>query len=209
MDDDEDVSLCKQILTVVATVYRPVALHELYSLIGRPDGFFEDITDVAPFQEVINLCGSFLTIRGDTIYFVHQSAKDHLTMDRAWAAISSSSFQDIHYTMFSQSLQVMNDTLRRDIYNLSSLGYHIDQVQQPNPDPLAAVMYLCIYWIDHLQDCSPSQNVTEVFEEGGLIDMFLHYHFLHWLEALSLLRSVSKGILSITRLKDLLAEQMP
>ncbi|KAF3066967.1 hypothetical protein CFAM422_009023 [Trichoderma lentiforme] len=133
--DDRDVSLCKQVLTIVSTVYRPVTLHELHSLIRCPEGFTEDISS---FTEIIRLCGSFLAIRNDTIYFVHQSAKEYLTTDKVWSTISASSQSHIHYTIFSQSLQTMHNTLRRDIYCLGTPGYHVDQIQLYNPDPLIA-----------------------------------------------------------------------
>ncbi|UKZ72431.1 hypothetical protein TrVFT333_000060 [Trichoderma virens FT-333] len=206
LDDDDDVSLCKKVLAIVSTVYRPVTLHELHSLVGSPEEFSEDISS---FAEIIRLCGSFLTIRGDTIYFIHQSAKDHLTTDKAWSTISPSSANDIHYTIFSQSLQSMNVTLRRDIYCLESPGYPISQLQQPNADPLIAVRYSCIYWINHLCDYNIGDHLKGALQEGGSVDLFIRYHFLHWLEALSLLEGMSEGILAIARLIDLFVEQTP
>ncbi|PTB40419.1 hypothetical protein M441DRAFT_142816 [Trichoderma asperellum CBS 433.97] len=206
LDDDDDVCLCRNVLAIVSTVYRPVTLHELHSLIGSPEEFSEDIS---LFAEIIRLCGSFLTIRGDTIYFIHQSAKDHLTTDEAWSTISPSSANDIHYTIFSQSLQSMNATLRRDIYCLGTPGYPISHVQQPNPDPLIAVRYSCVYWIDHLCDYNIGDHIKGALQEGGLVDVFLRYYFLHWLEALSLLQSMSEGTLGIAKLTNLLAEQTP
>ncbi|PTB40394.1 hypothetical protein M441DRAFT_170604 [Trichoderma asperellum CBS 433.97] len=204
LDDNDDVSLCKHVLTILSTVYRPVTLHELHSLIGSPEEFLEDIS---LFAEIICLCGSFLTIRGDTIYFIHQSAKDYLTTDEAWSTLSRSSANDIHYTIFSQSLQSINATLRRDIYCLRDPGYLISQLQQPNPDPLIAVWYSCVYWINHLCDYNIGDNTKVNFQEGGLLDTFLRRHFLHWLEALSLLQETSEGILALARLMDLLSEQ--
>lgn len=205
LDDDEDVSLCKQVLAVVSTVYRPVTLHELYSLLGSPEEFSEDILS---FGEIIQLCGSFLTMRGDTIYFIHQSAKDHLTTDKVWSSISPSSCKEIHYAIFSQSLQSMDKTLRRDIYGLGDPGYRISQMKQHTPDPLIAVRYACVFWINHLCDYTigngGGDKMKDVLREEGLIHMFFRNHFLHWLEALSFLRSMSEGILAIIRLTDLL-----
>ncbi|KAM6476127.1 hypothetical protein HDV62DRAFT_384573 [Trichoderma sp. SZMC 28011] len=204
--DDRDASLCKQVLTIVSTVYRPVTLHELHSLIRCSEEFTEDISS---FTEIIRLCGSFLAIRNDTIYFVHQSAKEYLTTDKVWSTISASSQSHIHYTIFSQSLQLMHNTLRRDIYCLGTPGYHVDQIQLYNPDPLIAVRYSCVYWIDHLCDGNIGHNMKDALQVGGLVDMFLRRHFLHWLEALSLLHCMSEGVLAILRLTDLLEEKTP
>ncbi|KAL7948846.1 quinon protein alcohol dehydrogenase-like superfamily [Trichoderma barbatum] len=205
LDDDDDASLCKQVLATVSTVYRPVTLHELHSLIGSPEEFLEDMST---FEEIIHLCGSFLTIRSDTIYFIHQSAKDHLTTDGVWSTISPFSPKEMHYTLFSQSLQSMNNTLRRDIYCLGTPGYHIDQIQQHNPDPLIAVRYSCTSWINHLCDYN-GDKIEDAVQDRGLITIFIRHHFLHWLEALSLLRSMPEGVLSIVRLTDLLVEHIP
>ncbi|KAL7923812.1 hypothetical protein ACQKWADRAFT_44209 [Trichoderma austrokoningii] len=206
LKNEKNISFCKQVLTIISTVYRPVTLHELRSLIGSPKEFSKDISS---FAEIIRLCGSFLTIRGDTIYFIHQSAKDYLTTDKAWSSISPSSANDIHYIIFFQSLQSMNVTLRRDIYCLGTPGYPISQLQQPNADPLIAVRYSCIYWINHLCNYNIGDYMKGALQEGGLVDVFIRYHFLHWLEALSLLQGISAGILAIARLIDLLAEQTP
>ncbi|KAL7920860.1 hypothetical protein ACQKWADRAFT_152275 [Trichoderma austrokoningii] len=247
LKNEKNISFCKQALTIISTVYRPVTLHELHSLVGSPE---ECLDDISLFAEIIRLCGSFLTIRGDTIYFIHQSAKDYLTTDKAWSTISPSSANDIHYSIFSQSLQSMNSALQRDIYCLGAPGYHINEVQPPNSDPLIAVRYSCVYWIDHLCDYNKrgliniflrhhflhwlealnlprsmsevtvnwidhlchynkSNNIKNALQKGGLIDIFLRRHFLHWLEALSLLRSMSEGILTMAKLTDLLAKYMP
>ncbi|ORY01187.1 heterokaryon incompatibility protein-domain-containing protein [Clohesyomyces aquaticus] len=75
MSDNAD--LCRRILSTVAIVYRPVRLEELSSLVGTLGGMTDEVESL---REIIGLCGSFLSIRGDTIYFVHQSAKDFLLM---------------------------------------------------------------------------------------------------------------------------------
>ncbi|KAL7905841.1 hypothetical protein GGI35DRAFT_459469 [Trichoderma velutinum] len=206
LEDHDDKILCKQVLTIVSTVYRPVNLHELHSLIRCHAEFSEDISS---FAEMLRLCGSFLTMRGDIIYYVHQSAKDYLTTDKVWSTISASSPSDIHYTIFSQSLQSMHNTLRRDIYCLGTPGYDINQIQPYNQDPLISVRYSCVYWIDHLCTCDISHDVKNALQVGGLVDTFLRHHFLHWLEALSLLQGISEGILAIIRLTDLLEEESP
>jgi hypothetical protein len=39
----------------------------------------------------------------------------------------------------------MSRTLRRDIYDLGSPGFPIDEVKKPESDLLAAIRYSCIY----------------------------------------------------------------
>lgn len=66
--ESEDAELCKEILAIILSVFRPITLHELTSLIKLPDN---DDDDHVPLEEVITICGSFLTLRKDTIIFVH------------------------------------------------------------------------------------------------------------------------------------------
>jgi len=91
---------------------------------------------------------------------------------------------------------------RRDVYRLSAPGISIDQVEPPNPDPLAAVRYSYLYWINHLLDCSTIENTINDLKDGGSVAQFLYQSYLYWLEALSLMRSLSSGILIIKKLES-------
>jgi len=64
---------------------------------------------------------------------------------------------------------------------------------------------MCLrYWIDHLLGCNPTRNATDDLQDGGSINEFLRLSYLYWLEALSLCRSVSDGVVSIASLEALL-----
>jgi hypothetical protein len=192
--------LLQKLLAVIAVVYRPLTLEELPALVDMPGGASGNHKALA---EIVGLCGSFLTLREHAISLVHQSARDFV-LKRAHDEIFPSGIADIHRTIFSQSLRVMRETLRHDIYNLGHPGFPIDQVEQPEPDPLATVQYSCVYWVDHLHDCDPTRNAANDLQDGGPIDKFLRQNYLHWLEALSLLRSILEGTASLVRLEKLL-----
>ena len=198
----DNVHLCKQILAFVAIVYRPITLNELTSFAKLPNGAPDDLKS---WTEVIGLCGSFLTIRDGTVYFVHQSAKDFL-LKKASDEIFPSGLEKVHYAIFSRSLEVMSMTLRRDIYSLGAPGFSIDNVKPPNPDPLATVRYSCVFWVDHLHDWHSSESAKHLdnLEDSGAVDNFLRKKSIYWLEALSLLRSMSEGVLSMAKLEGLL-----
>jgi hypothetical protein len=195
----DDAELCKQILALEALVYRPITLDELVALIEPlRDAVDEDV------REIISLCGSFLTLREDTVYFVHQSAKDFL-LEKTCGDVFSSGAEVVHREIFTKSLAILSSTLHRDMYGLKALGIPIENVIRPDPDPLAASGYPCVYWIDHLYDSKP----TSVTNSGcdlpitGVIDTFLRKKYLYWLEGLSLFKSVGKGLLSIAKLRSL------
>ncbi|KAH0551690.1 hypothetical protein GP486_007093 [Trichoglossum hirsutum] len=190
--------LCKQILAFATSVYRPITLHELASFIELPDGTSNTFES---WEEAVRLCGSFLTLRERTVYFVHQSAKDFL-LKKAYDKIFPSGIEEVHHAIFSRSLHVMSKTLRRDIYGLGAPGFPIERVRQPEPDPLAAVRYSCIYWVDHLCDFNSSRNTKGDLQDHGAVDRFLRTKYIYWLEALSLLRSMSEGVISMTKLEN-------
>ncbi|KIW10919.1 hypothetical protein PV08_10218 [Exophiala spinifera] len=189
--------LCKSILAVVSTVRRPITLDELKSFVDMPARRSGNSSALA---EIIELCGSFLTLQERTIFFVHQSAKDFLVKER-YNDIYPSGREHIHQSIFWRSLQLMLDKLKRDVYGLGELGISIDQVKQPDPDPLSPARYSCVYWIDHLLCCDHASNDLR---DGGSVDKFLRQKFLYWLEALSLCRSMSNGIVSMAKLETLI-----
>ncbi|KAF2033468.1 WD40 repeat-like protein [Setomelanomma holmii] len=205
INNSDDAELCRRILAIIAVGYRPITLLELTSLVEELDDMADEIDSV---QEVVNLCGSLLTIRDGIVYFVHQSAKDFL-LKEAFDVIFPAGSKVIHYGVFSRSLRAMSKTLRRDIYELDALGCLIEQIELPKPDPLAALRYSCIYWIDHL--CAWSLDSTlydaSVLGSGGIVDSFLRKNFLYWLEALSLCMSISKGVVSMTSLEAFTEER--
>jgi hypothetical protein len=190
---------CKSILAVVSVIKRPITLDELPSFVDMPPRTSGNYKALA---EIIGHCGSFLTLRDRTVYFVHQSAKDFL-INKVVDTVFPSGMADIHYAIFSQSLQVLRTVLRRDIYSLRAPGITIDQVKQPNPDPLAAVRYSCLYWVDHLIECQSRKETIEDLKDNTQLYSFLPQCFLYWLEALSLLKSMSEGIRMIRKLEDL------
>jgi hypothetical protein len=61
----------------------------------------------------------------------------------------------------------------------------------------AHIQYACCYWVHHLREGGVP------LEENGQVHIFLKTHLLHWLEALSLVRKISEGVLAITFLEGL------
>ncbi|KAG9241173.1 heterokaryon incompatibility protein, partial [Calycina marina] len=206
VSESEDADLCKRIFSIVMVVKRPIKLRELVSLddtlhkLNYPEDISEDIEDL---EQTLGQCGSFLTVRESTVYFVHQSAKDFLLQENTPQGLFYSRVGEVNHIIFSRSLQIMSMTLRRDIYSLKFPGITIDQVKQPDPDPFAGVRYSCIYWIDHLFEYQSRKDTIQNLEASGLVYTFLRQYFLYWLEVLSLLKSVSEGIVMVQKLEDL------
>ena len=210
----EDAVLCKQILAVATIVRRPVSLDELTSLVEMPDDVSDD---PGSLEEIVKLCGSFLTLREQTVYFVHQSAKDFLlgnASDKAVNKASEEAFdwvfpsgtESVDHVILSRSLSAMSTALRRDIYGLGAPGFPIDSVRVPDLDPLATVRYSCVYWVDHLchSVSGTSTHQDDVLQDDKAVHTFLKTKYLYWIEALSLLRAMPEGVIAIRQLEDLL-----
>jgi len=191
--------LCRQLLSTVLATYRPLHLQELQVLSGLP-AQVQNVNHAT--AAIVKMCGSFLTIREDNVYIIHQSARDFLFKEARHNLVPNG-IRSVHQSIFSRSLQVMSKTLQRDMYRLGALGYPAEQIEPPDPDPLAASRYPCIYWIDHLCDWNPSSSAKYKVDlrDGGAVDSFLRQRYLYWLEALSLCKSMSEGVVSMAKLE--------
>jgi hypothetical protein len=192
ISDLEDAELCKRILAVVLVVYRPLTLDELETFVNMPAS--------ASLREIIELCGSFLTLQNRVVSFVHQSAKEYLLKEAA-SDIFSPRSEHIQDCIFSRSIQAMEKTLQQNIFRLDRPGILVNEIKPPDPDPLAAVRYSCVYWVEHLR-LIPDQilDYEKVLSDNGAISTFFKGHFLYWLEVLGLIKRVSESISSIDTL---------
>ncbi|RAL02210.1 Pfs, NACHT and WD domain protein [Aspergillus ibericus CBS 121593] len=193
-----DVELCLTLLGIITTVDRPITVNELSLYLEPRD---EIVYDDLP--EIIKLCGSFITLQDCTITLVHQSAQDFLLRETS-QKIHSDGLQEIHYSIFSKSLRTLQKMLRRNIYKVNDPTLSISQIKQPDPDPLAAMRYACVYWVNHLNHYLDKIKTEERQEGFSLINTFLCQDLLHWLEALSLSGSIAEGARSMLRLEELL-----
>ena len=180
---------------------QPTHLKELNSIVSLPE---ELLDDIASLEELVGLCGSFLTIREGFIYVVHQSAKEYLST-HAESNIFPNGRMEVQCKILSRSLQVMSDTLRKDICTLRNTGWPIGQIGSVNLDPLAKIRYACVYWIEYLCEIDGNLYSQVGLCDKGTINLFLNRHILHWLEALSLMKSMSNGVAMIGKLEGMVA----
>jgi hypothetical protein len=62
--------------------------------------------------------------------------------------------------------------------------------------------YPCVYWVDHLYDARRSPEHDDDLGNNGAIYRFLGGKCIYWPEALSLPRSISEGVLAMTKWGD-------
>ncbi|KND89249.1 Vegetative incompatibility protein HET-E-1 [Tolypocladium ophioglossoides CBS 100239] len=191
-----NVDLCKEILAIASVVYRPLSLIELLSLIDESPSAFDA-------TEALQACRSFLALQNSLVQFVFPLAKDVLLSKASEIFPSGAGHQ--HRAIFWRSLNILSQALRRDIYNLRNPGIKVEQVLPAEPDPLAPIRYSCTYWVQHLLDSGVAWGMEQAGEarsENAAV-AFIREHYLHWLEALGLLRSITNAIISVQRLEGL------
>lgn len=192
-----DIHRCLLALSAAAIAYRPLHLLELQLVAGLQ----ENITRLVDLKGVISIYSSFLTIRDNYIYFIHQTAKDYLITNASTMIFPEESRQ-IHYNIFLRSRDSLSKSLRKNIYDLQDPGATVKDIEdfRPDPDPLTALRYSCAFWLDHLCELGQSPDNSNVLTDNENILTFFKNHFLHWLESLSLIGEVSQGVLMIRKL---------
>ncbi|KAH7243776.1 WD40-repeat-containing domain protein [Fusarium solani] len=105
-----------------------------------------------------------------------------------------------HGKIAANCLRVMNERLRTDICDVNAPGTSRSAITPQKVDaclPLE-VQYACLHWVYHIQQASDRVS------DGELVHHFLTRHFLHWMEALSLMGRASESLGIIKTLPSLL-----
>jgi NACHT domain len=204
--DAEDVELCQQILRAVTVTYRPLLLQELAATAGLPEALFDSISSL---HDLVDRCGSFLTVREGAIYFIHQSAKDYLATGNGRRIFFSSEAEE-HGKIMHRSLDLMANTLRKDICDLKKPGALAREAEQNVSNGLLPrIGYACCYWVNHLGDYLVDSSSAQILLDGGKVHKFLQKHLLHWIEVLSLLRTMPEGVLMTKHLESVVEVWSP
>ena len=102
-----------------------------------------------------------------------------------------------HANLASKCIRRMENGLSKDICSVRDPGKLRDDIDKATitnhipPD----LEYACLYWVYHLQHSGRCITDSDEF------CIFLHTHFLHWLESLSWMGKISEGILAISSLE--------
>ena len=200
-DDEDGIELSRRIMCTVTLAKRPLRLKEIAVFANISD---DEGNDERHVEELIGLCGSFLTVREETVYWVHQSAKDYLS-DGKRKDIFPLGQEHEHANTACLCLSIMSTTLRKDICNLQALGFHLRDVKENSiRDHIPFhVQYACLYWVDHLQQAGSTKQETLTLSEDCQVLVFFETHFLHWLEALILMSKLTEAVLAINSLRSI------
>ena len=191
-EDECDVEPCRRILCSVTLAFRPLRLEEI--------AIFAKVSE-SELEVLVDFCGSFVTVREQIVYLIHSSAKDYLSdNDRGEIFISGQGKE--HAETVSLCLEIMSDTLKKDIYNLKMPATRLSEIEESRTGSLIPfyAQYACLYWVHHLQKASHIEQASLIMREDCQTMDFFQHHFLHWLETLSLISKLSEAVLAMTSL---------
>lgn len=200
LDDKEHADLCRKILGGVTVARRPPRLSELKVLVELPDEICQDILSI---RDLVSHCSSFLTIRDDVVYFVHQSAKDFLSAGEVSCIFPKGQPAD-HRAVFSRCQKLMGRVLKKDVCGLGMPGILVEEVDRDQVQAFlpSAAQYACCFWIDHLLLARDFKSRSLSTEDAIEAYEFLSRNFLYWIEGMSLISKISEGIEAIIELES-------
>ncbi|KAL0769256.1 hypothetical protein CaCOL14_008564 [Colletotrichum acutatum] len=194
-----DADLCKDVLAVTSILERSVTSLELCSIMGLSQHFDGKVETL---QDAVRCCGSFLSLRDGTVYFVHQSARDFLLNEKedTFDNLFPGGVEDLHWAVCSRSLGAMSKVIRRNIYELQDISIARKDIIMPKPSLLASVAYSCTFWMKHLGESNPASYIKDY----EVVNRFLRIKFLYWLEALALLGELPQAVQGIQKLQNMI-----
>lgn len=180
------------VLGTIILLESPLSLYALANFLGRPENFLE--TRLNSLHSVLDIpLNKMMPIRA-----FHLSLRDFLvnadTRENTPLWIDE---KEINQDLTTCCLRVMKQNLKKNICNLQSYGTKRMTVnRQYISDRLPLeLQYSCRYWTHHL---TYSRDAISLSDK---IFGFLNDHFLHWMEAMSLLGAISDVLRSINALK--------
>lgn len=199
-EQEEKAMLCNRFRKIVGPI---VILFESpsASALIRLLAFSARIMDVTlrPLHSVLDIPNN----NHSPIKLLHPSFRDFL-LDKKRCQENQFwiSAKEVHSNLVESCMKVMSNALKKDICSLGMPGTLTSEVENSTMNDCLSneARYACRYWIYHLE-----QGEINLCDDNGKVHAFLQQHFLHWLEALSLMRQMSERVLMITVLQSMLS----
>ncbi|KAJ5559876.1 hypothetical protein N7513_002275 [Penicillium frequentans] len=172
----------QKIVGVIILLATPLSINALSLFLGIEADQISDLLD--SFRSVLSVPDD----RDQPVRILHLSFRDFLVQSRTEFHVDEAKK---HEDIAKSCLKSMRRCLRKDICNLGSPGIRradieFQQIRQHLPPDL---QYSCHYWIYHFEQ----SRIHGDFEIGD-VQLFFQKHFLHWVEAMSLLGLISEVV---------------
>lgn len=181
VDSSELLAEFHDIVGVIILLATPLSVNSLGQLLDISVNDISELLD--PLHSVLNMPSQ---IDEAPVRILHLSFRDYLLVTDTPFHVDK---RETHKKIASYCLRVMDTSLKHNLCGLASYGTQrmdIDS-QVINQHISAALEYSCHYWVYHLKQSKGCIPESTVFH-------FLKRHFLHWLEALSLIGIISEAV---------------
>lgn len=185
----------KTIIGSIVTLAEPLSRNALAQLLNLPSKIIA--RHMRPLYSVLQIPSA----ADDPVRILHLSFAEFLTntniSDRPFAVNSKVT----HSMLFNKCIELLSRSgsrgLRENICHLKFPGQSRHDLSPAQVDEHLPpeMQYACRYWVHH------AQQSQHVIRDNGIIHTFFRQHFLHWLEALSLMSCLAIAIKDIGKLQ--------
>ncbi|KAI0808477.1 hypothetical protein GGR55DRAFT_689852 [Xylaria sp. FL0064] len=192
-EEEEAIELFQYLVGSMVLLKSPLSTSALSNLLDIPEDTIN--TQLDYLHSVLNIS----SLPNSPVRLLHLSFRDFLlnssNKSRFWI-----DEQIAHRRLAKHCIRIMNQTLRKDMCGLNWPGTRYKDIDQQtiNSRLTPEVQYACQYWAYHVG------QAKDCIVDGDHVHLFLQRHFLHWLEALGLIRQISRGLDNIRALGSLL-----
>jgi hypothetical protein len=190
-DQDESKDLAKEfreIVGVIVLLATPLSVYALGKLLDQQE---------TTISFLLNKLHSVLRVPegvNSPVRILHQSFREFLLDAKSVFRVDE---KETNRRIASDCLRVMNARLKQNLCGLSSYGTWSPEDRQSTVDQhlSADLQYSCRYWVYHVEQSEVHTSEIEVLA-------FFKEHLLHWLEAMSLMGTMSETIGIIDKLRE-------
>ncbi|CAH0026170.1 unnamed protein product [Clonostachys rhizophaga] len=185
----EDLDDFKAIVGAIILLADPLSIDSLAGLLGK--GPMDIKSQLDPLHSVLDIPDGDRPVR-----LFHLSFRDYLLGG------SAGQFQvveaDVHGVLGARCLELMSTYLKEDICELKWPGESCPDKDTINAHLSPEVQYTCRYWVYHTTESGKR------LRDGDKACTFFQQHFLHWLEALTLMDKVAESTEMINNLQSVI-----
>ena len=183
------------IIGTIVVLFKPLTVLALGGLLSGPGHTISRVTvGVDVIRRMLPPLGSILDIPKNndaTIQIFHLSFRDFLlNKERCKVRGFGVSEEKTHVYLADCCLSLMSAILKKNICDVQEPGALSSELRPSKVNEClpAQVQYACQYWVYHIKEG------RDIICDNHQAYSFLVSHFLHWLEALSLIGKLSESI---------------
>lgn len=191
---DELLARFRNVVGTIAVLEAPLSTHALARMLGLP---------IEQVMSMLGMLHSVLSVPSSIkspVRIFHLSFRDFLLHpDKRGAHPYQVDEKETHRCLAQHCLRIMGESLHADICGIQEPGTRLSSIAPSHIDEKLSpeVQYACQFWPHHLV------QATVAISDEDEVHKFITTHFLHWLEALSLIGRLSESIQAIRTLQPL------